>query len=173
MQMISRSSLMCAALLALAAAPGVNAKTMTPGPFDVTTQQWVQAYNAGNADTIVAMYAEDGIMMPPDAPAKAGHAAMKEFLTSDMAASKEAGLSLSLSDSQEGMSGDMGWHSGKFAVNDKDGKTVMTGKYVEVWKKQNGKWLMIRDIWNNDAPATAAPDAADDADEADEAGESE
>ena len=31
------------------------------------TDQWVAAYNAGDVDKIVAMYADDAIMMPPDA----------------------------------------------------------------------------------------------------------
>lgn len=52
-------------------------------------------------------------------------------------------------------SGDLGWHAGTFAVLDADGKTVGTGKYSEIWQKMKGKWMIIRDIWNNDAPAPA------------------
>jgi hypothetical protein len=42
-------------------------------------------------------------------------------------------------------------------VIDAAGKTVETGKYIEVWRRINGKWLMVRDIWNDDAPPGPAP----------------
>jgi hypothetical protein len=42
-------------------------------------------------------------------------------------------------------------------VIDAAGKTVETGKYIEVWRRINGKWLMVRDIWNDDAPPPPAP----------------
>jgi ketosteroid isomerase-like protein len=35
---------------------------------------------------------------------------------------------------------------------DAAGKTVETGSYIEVWRRTNGQWLMVRDIWNDDAP---------------------
>jgi len=41
-------------------------------------------------------------------------------------------------------------------VIDTAGKTVETGKYIEVWRRINGKWLMVRDIWNDDAPPAPA-----------------
>ena len=121
-----------------------------------STAAWVTAYNAGDADKIVALYADDAILMPPDAPAATGHEAMKKYLTADMAASKAAGVSFVLDADASGVSGDLAWHSGTFHVADASGASVATGKYAEVWHKADGKWLMIRDVWNSDAPAAAA-----------------
>ena len=59
-----------------------------------------------------------------------------------------------------GVSGDMAWHSGTFHVAGANGANLGTGKYVEVSRKTDGKWLMIRDVWNNDAPPAAAAPAA-------------
>ena len=123
------------------------------------TTAWVEAYNAGDTDKIVAMYADDAMLMPPDAPAAVGHEAMKQFLTADIAASKAAGVSFALDTETSGVSGDLGWHSGTFHVKDAAGAAVVTGKYLEVWHKADGKWLMTRDIYNNDAPAAAAAPA--------------
>ena len=50
-----------------------------------------------------------------------------------------------------GISGDLAWHAGTSSASDTAGKTVETGKYVEVWHRINGTWLMVRDIWKNDA----------------------
>jgi ketosteroid isomerase-like protein len=98
--------------------------------------------------------------MPPDGVSLKGHAAMKQYLSGDMAAAKAAGVSFALDADTGGASGDLGWHSGTFHVSGANGASVATGKYVEVWHKADGKWLMIRDIWNNDAPAAAAAPVA-------------
>ena len=33
------------------------------------------------------------------------------------------------------------------------------GKFIVVWKEENGKWKMHRDIWNSDAPPPPPPAA--------------
>ena len=124
------------------------------------TVAWVEAYNAGDVDKIVAMYADDGALMPPEAPTAVGHDAMRQYLVADMAATKAAGMSFMLDQEASGVSGDLAWHTGTFHVNGPSGSAVVTGKYAEIWRKLNGKWLMIRDIWNTDAPAAAAAPAA-------------
>ncbi len=121
------------------------------------TKAWVNAYTAGDADKIVALYADDGVTMPPDAMLITSHEALRKFLVADIAKSRAAGLSFVLGEESSAIAGNLGWHSGTFKVNGAGGATVGTGKYLQVWRKTDGKWLMIRDIWNNDAPATATP----------------
>jgi ketosteroid isomerase-like protein len=122
---------------------------------------WDQSYNAGQADAIVALYADDAVLMPPGAPAAQGSAAMKAYLTADIAQSQAAGLSLATDTTPvtAGASGDLGWRSGTYSVKDKAGATVETGKWLEAWERRSGKWLVIRDIWNSDSKATAAAPA--------------
>ena len=120
------------------------------------TEAWIAAYTVGDVDKMVALYADDAIVMPPDAPAAVGHDAMRTYLVADSAASKSAGIKLVLGASASGVSGDLGWHSGVFKIVAAAGATVGTGKYCEVWHKANGKWLLIRDIWNSDAPSAPA-----------------
>lgn len=124
------------------------------------TTAWVEAYNAGDAEKTTAGYADDAIMMPPEAPAAVGHEAMKQFLVADMAASKAAGATFALDSDTIGISGDLAWHSGNFHVNGPAGTSVATGKYLEVWHQDKGNWLIIRDTWNTDAPAAAPPPPA-------------
>ena len=54
--------------------------------------------------------------------------------------------------SDVGTSGDLAWESGTYAVKAKSGASVEIGKYLTVYKKSGGKWLIIRDTWNSDAP---------------------
>jgi ketosteroid isomerase-like protein len=36
---------------------------------------------------------------------------------------------------------------------DKDGKQIDKGKYIVLWKKEDGKWKLFRDCYNSDLPA--------------------
>ena len=165
MQTLKQAVLLCCALLAFTATAVTKASEQTTpeATFRAGTAEWMAAYNAGNADRIVALYADDAVVMPPDAPAAKGHAAIRDFITKDMAGAKAAGVTLKDVSSEAGTSGDLGWHAGRFQVVDTTGKTVVTGKYAEVWQRQKGQWRIIQDIWNNDAPAAAAtsPKAAE------------
>ena len=161
MHFLRKAVFLSCALLTFAASTVASAggSSAAEAAFRAGTAEWMAAYNAGDVDRIVALYVEDAVVMPPDAPPATGHAAIREFLTKDIASSKAAGITLAEVASVAGASGDLGWHSGTFAVVDGAGKTVGTGKYSEVWQKQHGKWLIIRDIWNNDAPPAAVPAA--------------
>jgi ketosteroid isomerase-like protein len=41
---------------------------------------------------------------------------------------------------------------GLFEVSSKDGNQLDKGKYLVLWKKENGKWKLHRDISNIDLP---------------------
>ena len=115
---------------------------------------WFKAYNAGDVNSIVALYAEDAVVSPPGASPAHGHSAIREYLNKDVAASSGAGTTLNgAATTDVGVSGDLGWEWGTFTVKDKSGTTVDNGKYLTVYEKRNGKWLIIRDIWNTDSPA--------------------
>jgi len=114
---------------------------------------WFKAYNAGDPDGIVALYADNAVLNAPGAQPARGHAAIRDYLVNDIAASTNAGLTFNGGSAPEfGVSGDLGWEWNTFTVTDKSGATVDAGKYVTVYGRQGGKWVIIRDIWNSDAP---------------------
>lgn len=155
--MALKTSAISAALGLLALASGGAAATDAPTPeetFKAASATWAASYNAGNAAGIEALYADDAVVMPPNATAVA-HAGLHDFLTRDMANSKAAGITLGIASGKTGRAGDLAWHDGTYTITDKTGKTVGTGKYVEIWQRSAGKWAMVRDIWNDDAPAAA------------------
>jgi len=130
------------------------------------TAAWADSYNSGDADALAAAYAEDAVLQPPNAPSASGRAAIREFLAADSAGTKAAGLKFVIpGDGPVGISGDLAYEAGSFSVEDASGTTVATGKYIGVFNKIDGKWLLVRDTWNTDAPPAAAP-AADPAAEA-------
>ena len=49
--------------------------------------------------------------------------------------------------------------TGNYVITDSAGKAMDKGKYIVLWKMEDGKWKMHRDIWNSDNPMPAAAPA--------------
>ncbi len=49
--------------------------------------------------------------------------------------------------------GDLYVETGNIEMFGADNKSLDKGKYVAVWKKENGNWKMYRDIWNSNMAA--------------------
>jgi uncharacterized protein (TIGR02246 family) len=153
--------LVVGALMALSAcapaAPAAADTAADEAALKATTVAWLEAYNAGDVDKIVALYADDGVLMPPNAPVAKGHAAIRAFLTSETAGARAAGVKLALvaGTSVAGIAGDTGWESGSYAVFNGSGATIDSGSYLSVSHKSNGKWLYARDTYNSDRPVPA------------------
>ncbi len=45
---------------------------------------------------------------------------------------------------------------GTWRLKDGEGKTIDNGKYIGIWKKEDGKWKLFRDIGNSDNPPKTA-----------------
>lgn len=118
---------------------------------------WFKAYNAHDVEGVVSLYADDAVVNVPGAAPSRGKAAIREAYTKEMGSFAAAGLSQTSSPTGEfGVSGDLGYEMNTFTVTDKSGKTVDKGKYVSVFARKDGKWLIIQDIWNSDTPPAPA-----------------
>ena len=147
------------ALLSIESAEADSAKEVAA--LQAVDQNWLKAYNAGDADTLASLYDEHAVLLPPVAPAANGRVAIRAFLAKDAAESAKAGVAMSLGPKPAGgVSGDMGWQSGTYVVKDKSGKVVDVGKYLSVSVKKGGKWLYVRDTWNSDGPPPPGESAA-------------
>jgi len=141
-----------------AASPAADT-TADEAALKAATSTWIEAYNAGEVEKMVALYEDDAVLMPPHAPVAQGHAAMRTFLNAETAGAKAAGVKLVPGTSTAGVSGDTGWESGSYTVTNASSATVDSGSYLSVSHKWNGKWLYHRDTWNSDQPLPAPPPA--------------
>ena len=158
-----RNKLVIAATLVALAGCGKPAPTAADdAAVRAVNPAWFKAYDAGDADGVAALYAEDAVLSIPGMPAIRGRAAIKDALAKDIASTREAGLAQKAGDAAEfGVAADMAWEWSTFSLADKSGATVDTGKYVTVYAKKDGKWLYYRDTWIADAPPPPpAPPAA-------------
>jgi ketosteroid isomerase-like protein len=118
--------------------------------------KWFELYNKGDAEGVSNLYAEDGQVFAPGAPAAVGRAAIRTFLVSDMAGLKKAGLTDNGGETTGvGVSGDLAWVSGVWYLTDAKGKHVDTGKYTTVYKRVGTDWQIVRDTWNTDTAPKA------------------
>jgi uncharacterized protein (TIGR02246 family) len=162
--------LLSAAALALTACqasdkPGNNSAAMNNGAtvnagadeqaIRGQVDRWLELVKAKDAAGIAALYAEDGAVMPPNAPIGKGRAAIQQTWASLM---QTPGFALTFAPEQivVSASGDMALDRGTYRLALAPHGTAQTdtGKYVVVWRKIGGEWKAAADIFNSDLPAS-------------------
>jgi uncharacterized protein (TIGR02246 family) len=117
---------------------------------------WKNAYNAGDAAAVGALYAEDAVLSAPGERAVHGSAAIREYFVEKVAEFGAAGLTVE--DKPMGdvlASCDLAWQWKTYKVIDKAGAVVDAGKLVTLFRRQDGRWLIAGDTWNSDATPRA------------------
>ena len=149
--MVYRAVLAVSATLALA----TQAAAQSPAPQLLElSKQYQAALKARDAAKVAALYAADAVLMPPDAPAVKGRSAIQQDQARSFKESPEAELTITPVSSET--SGDLGYIQGEFVFKDRN--LHMKGKYVEVWKRVNGEWKILYDIYNsNERPVPPKP----------------
>ena len=116
--------------------------------------RWHQLMKVKDAAGIAELYADDGAVMPPNAPIAKGRPAVEQTWASLM---RTPGFDLTITPEQivVSSSGDMALDRGAYKLTiAPDGATQAdTGKYVVVWQKIGGEWKAAADIFNSDLPA--------------------
>lgn len=105
----------------------------------------------GDSVALASHYASDALVMPPNS---------EEVKGNNIAALWGAVLRMGVKDFKLTITdvtggGDLYVETGHYEVFGAEKKSLDKGKYVAVWKNENGTWKMYRDIWNSNM--TAAP----------------
>jgi uncharacterized protein (TIGR02246 family) len=121
----------------------------------VQVDRWLQLVKAKDAAGIAALYADDGAVMPPNAPIGKGRTAIQQTWASMM---QTPGFDLTFVPEQitVSSSGDMALDRGTYrlAISPNGNAMTDTGKYVVVWRKIGSEWKAAADIFNSDLPAS-------------------
>lgn len=112
---------------------------------------WAQAQNEKNVEGLVAMYADDAVSMGDDQPAITGKDALRKDIEEGMSKRPEGQITSYETTGVFGSENQV-TETGVSSTKDASGNVIETGKYMAVWEKRDGKYLCIRDIYNQDAP---------------------
>lgn len=111
---------------------------------------WAAALNARDVNALMAMYTEDAVSMAANEPMLVGKAAIQAAQEAEFK-DMPAGKTFSFEVMDVYGDGNIVTETGKSTYKDAAGKVTGTGKYMVVWKKQDGKYLCIREIYNSDS----------------------
>lgn len=134
-------------------------KSETKAPFDLANaKKEIEAANhevsefmaKGDSAGLASCYGTEGVLMLNNMPAIKG----KENLTKVWGGFINAGIGAIELNTIE-VWGDENFitEEGTFVLKAKDSTQLDKGKYLVLWKKENGKWRFHRDISNSDLPA--------------------
>lgn len=103
----------------------------------------------GDSIALASHYASDAIVMPPNSEMVQGN---------NIAGLWGGVLRMGVKDFKLTITditgdGDLYVETGNYEVFGAENKSLDKGKYVAVWKKENGNWKMYRDIWNSNMAA--------------------
>lgn len=116
--------------------------------------KWVAAVAAKDVDAIARIYTVDGMFLAPNAPLVEGRKGIAEAWAGLLGL---PGISFTFEPTRievsasADLASDVGTYSLAFDAD--GGRVEDQGKYVLVWKKVNGAWKVLADIFNSNLPA--------------------
>jgi len=140
----------------------VDTRAADAAAIQALDEQWSATAARNDLTGTVAFYADDAVLLPPNAPIATDQKSIRESWAALLDSSTS--VSWKVSKVEVAKSGELGYLYGTYKLSIKDLKggppVPDTGKLVEIWKKQaDGKWRCIVDTYNSDLPVPAAPQA--------------
>lgn len=122
-----------------------------------TDEEWSATAGKKDVDATVAFYADDAVVLPPNAPMTSERKTIRETWAAMLGPGSS--ISWKVSKVEVAKAGDLGYIYGTYQLTmaDPRGAAVNdTGKFLEVWRKQaDGKFKCIVDAFNSDLPLPA------------------
>jgi len=116
-----------------------------------------RAASAKDAASVVALYDETAVMIPPNAPLVEGLAGVRGYRFGFIETPGVA-LDFTLLRAEVAESGDIGWTLavGEITIEREDGPPGRDRvRDFHTWKRQpDGSWKVVVDVWNSDAPSS-------------------
>ena len=117
-------------------------------------QIFMAAFNKGDSVAVANCYTSDAKFMPPNQKTVSG----RDKIQTAIAGFIKAGVSnLSLKPVDVWGDETMITAEDVWILKDKDGKEIDSGKSLDLWKMEDGRWKLFRDIFNSDLHCMPPP----------------
>lgn len=141
-----------AVAMALTYAVPINAQQDARPGIEAANKQFVATFGKGDAAGLAAMYSATAIAYPPNSEPVSGRAAIQKIWQGAMGMGIKA---VTLTTSEVETYGDTAYEVGGYTMLGEGGKHLDHGKYIVIWKREQGAWKLHRDIWNTSMPGPA------------------
>lgn len=136
---------------ATATAPGINldsAKAAIAASNTLFGSSWA----TNDSAAFVARYSSDACINPPNAPQMCGSTAIGAFFRGGYTMGIRK---IQLTTKEVSAADPYVIETGEFQVEADKGMVLDNGKFIVIWKQENGQWKMFKDIWNSNNPMPA------------------
>jgi uncharacterized protein (TIGR02246 family) len=117
---------------------------MSRSEIAAVNRRFEEAARKGDLDALASLYTPDAIALPPDSAMVKGREGIKKMWGS---IAEQIGLKdVRLDTLDLELNGDTAYEVGEALLTVASGKATV--KFVVVWKRVDGRWLLHRDIWN-------------------------
>lgn len=131
-------------VLLLASAPAAfGADGADARGVEAAARAWVEAFNALDADEMIAHSTEDVVLMDATLPTISGAKAARAALRRSLPAS---GTRITSTTKELKVVGDVAWRIAAYAGARASGQVVSRGRALEIWKRVDGEWKLHRQM---------------------------
>ena len=114
-----------------------------------TNANFLEAFSRGDAAGLAATYTSNGQALPSNSDIIEGRTALQGFWEAVL----DMGIkSATLETVELDIQGNTAIEIGKYTMQGSGGQILDKGKYLVVWKQEDGQWKWHRDIWNSSMP---------------------
>ena len=133
-------------------------KTPPTAVFDITTaKKEIEKLNLNYGDRFKQddeayyqeRYTTDALIMPDALPAIKGMGEIRKYYYNN-GENKTLTINVTTTNLYGGAEAIV--EEGEFDFPDDKGGSVDKGKFIAIWKQENGKWKLFREIWNSNSP---------------------
>jgi len=126
------------------------ALAQTTAQIQKLNDQWMAAFNKGDAAAVAAMYTIDAYVLPDGREMVKGRLAIEALWKQQMAgATVEKITTLDVKPLGGNAAREIGTATMKTKAQPPQDVVV---KYAVVWQKEGGQWKLLQDIWNMNKP---------------------
>jgi ketosteroid isomerase-like protein len=125
--------------------------------IEASNKVYSESFAKNDSVAFVGCYASDAMLMAPNMPSLVGSDGIKAFFTGGYAMGIRA---VDLTTAEVSGGPELVYETGSYNVKDGSGNSLEKGKFIVIWKKENGAWKMYRDMYNSDGPPPPPPPPA-------------
>lgn len=116
--------------------------------IDAQNNKFMESIKKGDSSALATLYTQDALVMPSNT-----EAVPKNKIESMMGSMMKSGVKeIRLTTKDLTGNAEILAETGNFEIYVDGQKMVDKGKYIVVWKPEDGTWKMYRDIFNSDLP---------------------